>query len=122
MNKKNPVIVYVGNDDRATDFMEASDTYVLGAPTLQIALAQIMFSNPDAIIIDATPENMLIAEDTYFHLRTLRNLPVVVLSDMPGRWDTTKHQEVSVLLNDASAEEIMAELQHSGTQELAEIR
>lgn len=119
MNKKTQVLVYVGDDERSTNFMEASNTYVLGAPTLRIALAQIMFSNPDAVIIDAMPENMLLAEDTYFHMRTLRNIPVVILSDMLERWDTVGDYPVSIVPNDANPEEILIALGKKAEKDMA---
>jgi hypothetical protein len=104
MRSNKPVIVFVGDDDRATDFMEATDTYVLGAPTLRIALAQTIFSYPDAIVIDAQPANMPMAEEVFSHLQTIAHPPLVLLSDEPGRWDTRTINTVTILPNDATHE------------------
>jgi hypothetical protein len=111
MRTNKPIIVFVGDDDRATEFMEASGTYVLGAPTLRIALAQTVFSFPNAIIIDATPENIQLAEDVYFHLRTIQHPNIVVLTDTPQRWDTQSVNNVSILPGDTSHEELTRHLQ-----------
>ena len=110
MRTNKPIIVFVGDDNRATEFMEASDGYVLGAPTLRDALAQTIFSMPDAIIIDAAPENMTVAEDVFFHLRTIQHPTIVLLSDVPGRWDTARVKNVSILPNDSAAADIATHL------------
>ena len=110
MRSNQPVIVFVGDDDRATEFMEASGTYVLGAPTSRIALAQTVFSFPNAIIIDATPENMQLAEDVYFHLRTIDHPTIIVLSDAPARWDTAAVSSVSILPSSTSHEDVAKHL------------
>jgi hypothetical protein len=106
MRTNKPVIVFVGDDNRATEFMETSGTYVLGAPTSRIALAQTVFSFPDAIIIDATPENMQLAEDVYFHLRTIKHPAIVLLSDVPALWDTQAVSNVTILPTSTSHEEV----------------
>ena len=97
MRTNKPIIVYVGDEDRATDFMEASDTYVLGAPTLRIALAQTVFSFPNAIIIDAAPEYTRLAEEVLSHLHTIKHPPIVLLADDAADWDTDEIDDVTVL-------------------------
>lgn len=111
MRTTKPILVFVGDDNRATEFMEASDTYVLGAPTLRIALAQTVFSFPDVIIIDASPENMQLAEDTFAHLRSIQHAAIVLLSDTPQQWDTARVDNVSIVANDISHEDLANHVQ-----------
>lgn len=115
MRYNKPIIVFVGDDDRATDFMEASGMYVLGAPTLRIALAQTIFSYPDAIVIDGAADNMLLAEDAFFHLRSIEHPPMVVLSDAPGRWETEGKNPVIILPN-ATSNEVLTDTLRQVTQ------
>ena len=110
MRTNKPIIVYVGNEDRATDFMEASDTYVLGAPTLRIALAQTVFSFPNAIIIDAAPEYTQLAEEVLSHLHTIKHPPIVLLSDERDAWDTEDIEDVTILPQNSTYQAIAAHL------------
>ena len=110
MRTNKPIVVFVGNDDRATELMEASNTYVLGAPTLRDALAQTIFSMPDAIVIDATPENMKLAEDVFYHLRTIQHPNIVLLSNVPASWDTSRVNNVSILPNETTVEDLAMHL------------
>ena len=110
MRTNKPIIVYVGNEDRATDFMEASDTYVLGAPTLRIALAQTVFSFPNAIIIDAAPEYARLAEEVLSHLHTIKHPPIILLADNAAGWNTEDIDEVTILPQNTSYSAIAAHL------------
>lgn len=105
MRTNDPVVVFVGDDNRATDVMEIGGLYVYGAPTLRIALAQTIFSFPNAIVIDASGANLQLAKETYTHLLTIQHPPLVVLSDDASQWDT---QVVSILPGNASPVEIAA--------------
>jgi hypothetical protein len=118
MRTNKPIIVYVGNEDRATDFMEASDTYVLGAPTLRIALAQTVFSFPNAIIIDAAPEYTRLAEAVLSHLHTITHPPIILLSDDRDSWDTTDIDDVTILPQTTTYQAIAAHLRGVLTGEL----
>ena len=110
MRTNKPIIVYVGDENRATDFMEASDTYVLGAPTLRIALAQTVFSFPNAIIIDASPEYANLAEEVLSHLHTIKHPPIVLLSDDRNGWDTEDIADVCILPQTSTYQAIAAHL------------
>ena len=96
MNQSKPVIVYVGNEADSTQFTNDSGWVVFAAPALRDALAQTIFSYPDAIVIDAT-HDMVLAEDTYYHLRTINHPPIIILSDMPLRWHMPKNAPVTVI-------------------------
>ena len=110
MRTNKPIIVYVGDENRATDFMEASDTYVLGAPTLRIALAQTVFSFPNAIIIDAAPDYVQLAEAVLSHLHTIKHPPIVLLSDDRNVWDTEDIADVCILPQTSTYQAIAAYL------------
>lgn len=96
MNHSKPVIVHVGNEADSTQFANDSGWIVFAAPALRDALAQTIFSYPDAIVIDAT-HDMVVAEDTYYHLRTINHPPIIILSDMPLRWKMPKNGSVTVI-------------------------
>ena len=76
--KHNPVVVYVGTKEQSEAFAKEQDMPVYGENTMLGALAQTIFSYPDAIVVDAS-ENMLLAEDTFFHLRTIEHPPIVIM-------------------------------------------
>lgn len=103
--KHNPVVVYVGTKEQSEAFAKNNDVIVYGAATMRDALAQTVFSYPDAIVINAS-EDMLLAEDTFFHLRTIVHPPIVMLSNMPWRWETKRGDTVIVLQQDSDHETI----------------
>ena len=118
MRTNKPITVFVGDDNRATDVMEIGGLYVYGAPTLRIALAQTIFSLPDAIVIDASEANLQLADETYAHLGTIQHPPLVVLSDEPNRWDTSNMNTVTILPANAAPSEIAAAVGHSIRKQL----
>jgi hypothetical protein len=99
--KNHPVIVFVADDKRSQAFMKDSDLVTFGANTFRDALSQVIFSYPDVIVIDAS-QDMLRAEDTFFHLRTINHPPIIVLSDVTGRWDMQGGNSVIVMPEDSS--------------------
>lgn len=105
MINNNPLIVFVGDQKKSERFAAASNMKVFGASSLRDALGQTIFSYPDAIVIDAA-DDMLRAEDSFFHLRTINHPPLVILSDVPGRWDTRKRGVVHILPEDSSPTDI----------------
>ena len=107
MNQSKPVIVYVGNEADSTQFKNESGWVVFSAPALRDALAQTIFSYPDAIVIDAT-HDMVVAEDTYYHLRTINHPPIIILSDMPLRWNMPKDVPVTVISPNTNSYDLMA--------------
>lgn len=111
MLKPNPILVYVGDASRAAAFMSASGWTVFTAPTTRDALAQTLFSYPDAIIIDAA-HDMLRAEDTYFHLRTINHPSMVLLSNMPLRWELPEDNSVQVLAENTALVDVVDTLRH----------
>ena len=94
--QNNPVVVFVTDDNRSQAFIEATNLVTFGANTMRDALSQVIFSYPDAIVINASKE-MLRAEDTFFHLRTINHPPIIVLSNVVGRWEMNGGNSVTIL-------------------------
>lgn len=86
MSKQNPVILYIGSEANSEAFIAPSNWIIYAANELMDALARSVFDYPDAIIIDAK-DDMLLAQDAYFHLLTVDYPPIVILSDTVGRWN-----------------------------------
>jgi DNA-binding NarL/FixJ family response regulator len=109
--KQEQIMLYVGTDKRHEMFAADENWVVFHAPTLRDALAQTIFSYPDVIVIDAGSD-MLLAEDAFFHLRTIEHPPILLLSNMPNRWDMRRFTKnpVVVLSEDADHEAIRAAL------------
>lgn len=99
--KNQPLIVFVTDDHRSKAMANNSDLIVFGSPIFRDALAQVIFSYPDVIVLDAASD-MLRAEDTFFHLRTINHPPIIVLSDVVGRWDMNGGNPVIVMPEDSS--------------------
>lgn len=99
--KNNPVIVFVADEKRSQAFTKESNFVTFGANTMRDALSQVIFSYPDAIVIDAR-DDMLRAEDTFFHLRTINHPPIIVLSNVEGRWDMRGGNPVVVMPENSS--------------------
>lgn len=116
MKHKN-VVVYVGEKAQAEAFAESTNIVVYGADTMRDALAQTIFTYPDAIIIDAS-ENMLRAEDSYFHLRTINHPPIVLLSNMPWRWETEHRGKVAILPENSDLQSIAYTIQELLVEEV----
>lgn len=104
--KQNPVIVFVSSHEHAADFKAYSGYEVFAAPTMRDALAQTLFSYPDAIIIDAAYD-MLVADDSYMHLRTIEHPPIIVLSDMSLRWERRGGGQVVILPENTRFEDLV---------------
>lgn len=104
--KNNPIVVFVTDDEQSQAAMQDSNLLIFAAQTTRDALAQVVFSYPDIIVIDAR-DDMLRAEDVYFHLRSIEHPPVVILSDMPQRWDTSRSQRITVLPEDSNMQTII---------------
>jgi hypothetical protein len=104
--KHNPVVVYVGNEEQSTSFAKDHSMIVYGEDTMRGALAQSIFSYPDAIVINASEDNMLLADDTFFHLRSIEHPPIVILSNMPWRWETERGGSVVVLRQNSEHETV----------------
>lgn len=94
--KTNPVIVFVADNKRSEAFTRDSNLVTFGVDTFRAALSQVIFSYPDVIVIDAS-DDMLRAEDTFFHLRTINHPPIIVLSDIPNRWEMKSGNPVIVM-------------------------
>lgn len=99
--QNNPVVVFVTDDNRSQAFMKATDLVTFGADNMRDALSQVIFSYPDVIVIDASQE-MLRAEDTFFHLRTINHPPIIVLSNVVGRWEMHGGNPVIIMPEDSS--------------------
>ncbi|GAB5492897.1 MAG: hypothetical protein Phog2KO_31120 [Phototrophicaceae bacterium] len=99
--QNNPVVVFVTDDNRSQAFITATNLVTFGADTMRDALSQVIFSYPDVIVIDAS-QNMLRAEDTFFHLRTINHPPIIVLSNVVGRWEMHTGNSVIVMPEDSS--------------------
>ena len=99
--QNNPVVVFVTDDNRSQAFITATSLVTFGADTMRDALSQVIFSYPDVIVIDAS-QNMLRAEDTFFHLRTINHPPIIVLSNVVGRWEMHTGNSVIVMPEDSS--------------------
>jgi hypothetical protein len=117
--KQNPVIVFVSSKERAEEFKMASGFEVFAAPAMRDALAQTIFSYPDAIIIDASYD-MVVADDSYFHLRTIEHPPLIILSDMSLRWER-RGGGVVVILPESSSDEDIANSIHSLNNETSSL-
>lgn len=102
---RNPVIVYVGDEQSAEQFVATSQSHVLAAATYRSALSQVIFSHPDAIILNAG-DDILSAEDTFFHLQSIDHPLTIILSDVEGRWATSDSDHIIVLPQDSSAQYI----------------
>jgi hypothetical protein len=113
--KQNPVIVFVSSKERAEEFMAVSNFEVFAAPTMRDALAQTLFSYPDAIVIDASYD-MVVADDSYFHLRTIEHPPLIVLSDMSLRWERRGGGMVIILPETSSNDDICTAIQSLDTE------
>ena len=107
--KNNPVVVFVADEKRSQEFINNSELVTFGANNMHDALAQVIFSYPDAIVIDAR-DNMLRAEDTFFHLRTINHPPIIMLSNLRQRWDTSGKNEVIVMSEYSANSEIEASI------------
>jgi DNA-binding response OmpR family regulator len=105
--KQNPVIVFVSSKERAEEFKTVSGFQVFAAPTMRDALAQTIFSYPDAVIIDAAYD-MVLADDSYYHLRTIEHPPLIILSDASLRWERRGGGMV-VILPESSDDETLVE-------------
>jgi hypothetical protein len=103
--KHNPVIVYVGTKEQSETFAKNNNMIVFGAATMRDALAQTIFSYPDAIVVNAS-EDMLLADDTFFHLRSIEHPPIVMLSNMPWCWETEGGASVVVLRQNSEHETV----------------
>lgn len=104
--KQSPVIVFVSSREHAAEFKQFSGYEVFAAPTMRDALAQTIFSYPDAIIIDAAYD-MLVADDSYMHLRSIEHPPLIVLSDMSLRWERHGGGQVVILPENTSHEDLV---------------
>ena len=103
--KKNPVVVFVADEKRSQEFMNNSNLVTFGADTMYKALAQVIFSYPDVVVIDAS-DDMLRAEDTFFHLRTINHPPIIMLSNLRQRWYTGGKNDVIVMSEYSATHEI----------------
>jgi len=113
--KQEQVMLVIGSGTLHKEL--ATDGWVIfNAPTLRDALAQTIFSYPDVIVIDAG-NDMLLAEDAFYHLRTIEHPPILLLSDMPNRWDMRRFTKnpVCVLPEDSTTNTILSAL-HSMLQ------
>lgn len=99
--KNQTVIVFVTDEDRSQEFTKETNLVVFGADKFRDALSQTIFSYPDAIVIDASSD-MLRAEDTFFHLRTINHPPIVVMSNIIGRWEMRTGNPVVVIPEDST--------------------
>jgi hypothetical protein len=108
--KHNPVIVFVSSTENAEAFKAVSGYEVFAAPAMRDALAQTLFSYPDAIVIDSSYD-MLVADDSYYHLRTIEHPPLIVLSDMSLRWERHGGGQVVILPENSSYEAIADAIQ-----------
>ncbi len=100
------IMLYIGTDSRHEQFAADDQWIIFQAPTLRDALAQTIFSHPDVIVIDAG-SNMLLAEDSFYHLRTIDHPAILLLSNMPNRWDTRRFKNpVCVLPENSNHAEI----------------
>ncbi len=100
------IMLVIGTGKRQETLAEDGRWIVFHAPTLRDALAQTIFSHPNVIVIEAGSD-MLLAEDAFYHLRTIEHPPILLLSDMPNRWDTRRFSNpVRVLPEAADAEAI----------------
>lgn len=115
--KHNPVVVYVSNKAQSDRFAENTDIVTYAADTMRDALAQTIFTYPDAIVIDAS-DDMLRAENTYFHLRTIEHPPIIILSNMPYRWETEYRGQVSILPEGSDIETIAQAVMNLITEDL----
>jgi hypothetical protein len=106
----NPVIVFVSGKEQAEAFKVVSGFEVFAAATLRDALAQTLFSYPDAIVIDSSYD-MILADDSYYHLRTIEHPPLIVLSDMSLRWEQHGGGQVIILPENSSHETIAEAIQ-----------
>ena len=103
--KNNPVVVFVADEKRSQEFIDNTNIVTFGADNMHDALAQVIFSYPDVIVIDAR-DNMLRAEDTFFHLRSINHPPIVMLSNLRQRWDTSGENDVVVMSEYSATYEI----------------
>lgn len=94
--QNNPVVVFVAGEKRSQEFKNNSNLVTFNSNTFHNALAQVIFSHPDVIVIDAS-EDMLRAEDTFFHLRSITHPPIIMLSNLRQRWDTRGEKDVIVM-------------------------
>ena len=113
--KQNPVIVFVSSKERAEEFKMASGFEVFAAPAMRDALAQTLFSYPDAIVIDSAYD-MLVADDSYYHLRTIEHPPLIVLSDMSLRWERRGGGMVAILPENSSSDDIISAIHALDTE------
>jgi len=103
--KNQPVVVFVADADRSQAFAKDASVIVFGADNFRNALSQVIFSYPDVVVLDAR-DNVMRAEDTLFHLRTIEHPAIVILSDVPQRWDTVSKTPIIVLGVDSSHQAI----------------
>ncbi|MEM9952063.1 MAG: hypothetical protein AAF846_10705 [Chloroflexota bacterium] len=99
--KNQPVIVFVTDADRSQAFTTDTNLVVFGADNMRDALAQTIFSYPDVIVIDSASD-MLRAEDTFFHLRTINHPPIIMLSNIVGRWEMQRGNPVVIMPEDST--------------------
>lgn len=118
--KNNPVVVFVADEKRSEKFMTATNFHVLPADTFRDALAHVIFSYPDSIVIDAS-KDVLRAEDTFFHLRTINHPPIIILSNVEERWDRQGKNPVIVLPTNSSPQDIEQAIQATLTGDMTAI-
>ncbi len=93
MSQQYPVILYVGDAESAealNAFVSPRGWYVTHAEDLMDALAQYLHLMPDIVVLQDDPQSPL-AQDACFHLESVQARPLLVLSDMPGRWSDAVH-------------------------------
>lgn len=94
--QNNPVIVFVADEKRSQEFASNNNLVIFGADSARDALSQVIFSRPDVIVIDAS-EDILRAVDSFSHLNSINHAPIIMLSNMRQRWDTSGENDVTVM-------------------------
>lgn len=99
MSKTHPIILVIGDGKTRRDLYTWASDYdwhIISSDEMMDALAQYMFYVPDIILIDDAADAVL-ADDVYFHLRSIDAQPVLVLSDLPGRWSIPAGASIQIL-------------------------
>ncbi len=112
MIKEPLAILYVGNTGRGQALQATVEPYgwhIYETSELLRALGMYIMGYPDVVIIEAVPGSSL-AEEVYFHLRSVNAEPLLILADeaRQEQWQGPVTPAIRVLPRTLNNEELLA--------------
>lgn len=112
MVKEPLAILYVGNTERGQALRATVEPYgwhIYETTELLRALGMYIMGYPDVVIIEAVPGSSL-AEEVYFHLRSVNAEPLLILADeaRQEQWQGPATSTIRVLPRTLNNEELLA--------------